>query len=91
MNKKFLKTVAIGLVIIMVSSIIISFVKPYVEFVSERIWFTLSITFGVTYVATHNLKYNESKISIRNQKIITYLYTWVLVFGIYYGLSFIFQ
>jgi len=87
---KFWKAFLFGLLILLGSNIIISvLLRPYLTFVSDKVWDSLGISFAVAFMVTYNMEIRETKTSVRMQKVITYLYAWVVVFAIYYGLSFI--
>lgn len=88
-KKRFWKAILIGLLILFVSNIIIFYIKPYLKGVSDNVWDSLGISFGLAYLITYNLDYKEGKASIRMQKVVTYLYSMVIVFLIYFGLSYV--
>ncbi len=91
MKKGFWKAFLVGLGIYIIATLVVIGIKPYLD-VSDSIWEALTLALAVSYMVTYNIDYSkiEMKVSLRTQKIIFYLYASIIIFLIYFGLSYLF-
>ncbi|QVK17189.1 hypothetical protein KHQ81_09845 [Mycoplasmatota bacterium] len=89
MKKKFWIAILIGLLILFITNTLINCIKPYMKGVSNDVWNSLGISFGLAYLITYNLEYKEENGKLRTQRVVTYLYSVVIIFLIYLGISYV--
>lgn len=77
--KKTIIRLLIGLLIIIVTMLVIAIIKPFMPFVSNEVWSSIEISFGVTYIIfnPNDLKTVDKRVSFIIYILISILFIFI--------------